>query len=95
MTARSWHLVSYDVRDDRRLRRTARLLEGYGERVQYSVFRCRLTRKGLERMRWELARVMEAEDSLLIIPICAGCSRGIHESMDRAWRAEPPTYRVV
>ena len=54
---RKWHLVSYDVRDDARLRRVARLLEGYGERLQHSVFRCRLGTVELERLRWELTRV--------------------------------------
>lgn len=57
MATRDWWLVSYDVRDDRRLRETARLLEGYGERVQYSVFRCQLTRTEMAKLRWELAVV--------------------------------------
>ena len=35
MAQKNWHLISYDVRDSRRLRLVARILEGYGERVQY------------------------------------------------------------
>ncbi len=61
MTKR-WHLVTYDVRDECRLRRTAKVLEGYGERLQYSVFRCSLSARQLERLRWELGREMTDED---------------------------------
>src|SRR5579862_7996729 len=68
-----WHLLAYDVRDDRRLRRTAKLLEGYGERLQYSVFRCKLSDRQLERLRWKLSRELATEDSLLIVPLCDAC----------------------
>lgn len=72
MADKHWHLVSYDVRDAKRLRRVAKKLEGYGGRVQYSVFRCRLDRETLEKLHWELNEIMESEDDLLIIPLCEG-----------------------
>jgi CRISPR-associated protein Cas2 len=75
--ARRWYLIAYDVRDDLRLRRTARLLEGYGDRVQYSVFRCRLTSLEIERLRWELSMVLEKEDDLMILPLCDRCSGAV------------------
>jgi CRISPR-associated protein Cas2 len=64
---KSWHLISYDVRDPKRLRLVARKLEAYGTRVQYSIFRCRLTRESLEKLRWELAEILDQADSLLVI----------------------------
>lgn len=70
---RRWHLVAYDVRDDRRLRRVARHLEGYGERVQLSLFRCRLTVRSRARLLWELASILAPEDSLLVLPLCERC----------------------
>ena len=36
--ARRRYLVAYDIRDDRRLRMIAGCMEGYGTRIQYSVF---------------------------------------------------------
>ncbi|HEC15905.1 MAG TPA: CRISPR-associated endonuclease Cas2 [Sedimenticola sp.] len=39
-----YYLVCFDIRDHRYRRRLARLLEGYGERVQYSVFELALRR---------------------------------------------------
>ena len=59
MAMRHWHLISYDVRDPKRLRRVAKLLEGYGTRLQYSVFRCRLDELTLEKLHWELNKIME------------------------------------
>jgi CRISPR-associated protein Cas2 len=92
---RRWHLVAYDVRDEQRLRRVARILSGYGERLQYSVFRCRLNPVELERLLWELGRVQEREDSLLVLPLCPQCAAGVRGRVrSEPWRA-PPGYRVV
>lgn len=94
--ARQWHLVCYDVRDEARLRRVAKVLMGYGDRVQYSVFRCRLSDREVERLRWEMTRVLAKEDAWLIVPVCERCLQGMraHEG-ERAWPAEVPSYVVV
>ena len=62
------YLVSYDVACRKRWRRVIRLLQGYGEWVQLSVFRCRLDHRRRERMAAELEELIEAgEDRLLIV----------------------------
>jgi CRISPR-associated protein Cas2 len=71
--AHLWYLVCYDVREPRRLRKAYKLLKGYGRSLQYSIFRCRLNGRQLERLRWELERVLEPEDSLMIAGMCTGC----------------------
>ena len=61
------YLVSYDVACRKRWRRVFRLLQGYGEWVQLSVFRCRLDRRRRARMAAELDALIDAgEDRLLI-----------------------------
>lgn len=40
---RQRHLVAYDIRDPKRLRQVAKIMEGFGIRMQYSVFVCDLT----------------------------------------------------
>lgn len=40
---RSAYIVAYDISEPKRLRRVAKILLGYGLRVQYSVFRCELS----------------------------------------------------
>ena len=69
MASKQWHLVSYDVRDPKRLRQVAKVLESYGSRLQYSVFRCRLDVEMLERLHWQLSQIMEDVDDLLVIPL--------------------------
>jgi len=39
------YIVSYDISDQKRWRRIFRLMQGYGEWLQLSVFQCRLSRK--------------------------------------------------
>lgn len=96
MSERRWALVCYDIRDARRLRQVAKLLEGYGERIQYSVFRCRLTAKDEERLRWELTQQTTEEDSWLIIPLCATCGDRVRRQDTRAtWAPDPPPYMVL
>jgi CRISPR-associated protein Cas2 len=98
MADKHWHLVTYDVRDAKRLRRVAKKLEAYGTRVQYSVFRCRLDREALEKLHWEVNSLMEPEDDLLVIPLCECCASKIpeHSSGDQSsWVGPPPTYRIV
>lgn len=96
MSARTWHLVCYDIRDDARLRHVRRLLEGYGERVQYSVFRCRLTPKEEQRLRWDLSRLAAKEDAWLVVPLCSRCVESLrrHDG-HREWPEEAPSYIVV
>lgn len=93
-----WHLISYDVRDPKRLRKVAKMLEGYGTRIQYSVFRVRLEQAALEKLHWELSRIMASEDDLLVIPLCNSCAGKVpeHSSGDQSdWTDRPPTFRVV
>lgn len=96
MAQKLWYLVCYDVREARRLRQVAKHLEGYGERVQFSVFRCRLSERELERLRWELTQKMKREDDLLIIGLCGRCGAKLADRYgDEAWPQESATFAVV
>jgi CRISPR-associated protein Cas2 len=41
------YVVTYDISDKKRLRKVFRLMRGYGDHLQLSVFRCELS--GVER----------------------------------------------
>lgn len=71
---RHWHLIVYDVLDDRRLRQVHKICTAWGRAVQLSVFRVRGTARELARLQFELSQVLAAEDRLLIVPLCPGCS---------------------
>ena len=65
-----FYVISYDVPCDRRRKKISNLLEGYGERVQYSVFECILTLKKLEELRVKLRKHFQEEsDSIRFYPI--------------------------
>lgn len=79
MSRRHWYLVTYDVRNPKRLRQVFRTLKGSGQWLQYSVFRCRLTEKQKESLRWDLEKIMEQEDDLMFVQLCPGCAEGVEE----------------
>lgn len=95
-----WYLVCYDVRNDKRLRRVAKHLEGYGTRVQYSVFRCFLSAEQMQKLRWELTqKYVEKEDDVIFIPLCSRCVQGLaitHAATKRPdWPRAPEPFRIV
>src|SRR5262245_33859610 len=98
MQGAHWWLVCYDVHDSDRLRKAAKHMEGYGERMQWSVFRCWLTKLEMERLRWELTELLAPEDEVLLIPLCGSCVAGIlgvHLSEQASWPGEPTRHLIV
>jgi CRISPR-associated protein Cas2 len=45
MSEEHLYIVAYDIRDARRWRRLFKLMHGYGDWLQLSVFQCRLSRR--------------------------------------------------
>ena len=61
------YVVCYDIPDDARRGSVARLLLGFGTRVQFSVFECALTPRELRRLGRALAaKVDTAVDDIRI-----------------------------
>jgi len=60
------YLVTYDICDDKRLRRVFQIMRGYGDHLQYSVFECQLTPADLVRLRAELASVIHHHDDQVL-----------------------------
>ncbi|MBV1788004.1 CRISPR-associated endonuclease Cas2 [Marinobacterium sp. D7] len=70
MSAEHLYLVTYDVSDSKRLRRVFRILEGYGEWVQLSVFQCRLSELRKRRLLNELElEIKQHEDHVLLFKL--------------------------
>lgn len=64
------YIVCYDIPDNRRRKKVADLLEGYGDRVQYSIFECHLTAKKLQELQRRLRkRFNQTEDSIRFYPL--------------------------
>lgn len=63
-------LVSYDICDQKRLRRVAKILEGFGSRLQYSVFECPLDSMRLAQLKATLAPELNFdEDQVLFVSL--------------------------
>ncbi len=68
--SRTRYLVSYDISDPKRLRKVARTLEGFGTRLQYSVFECALDDLRLETLKTELQpHLNQQEDQVLFVSL--------------------------
>ncbi len=72
------YIISYDIRDPKRLNKVHKTMCDFGEPRQYSVFECRLTDKNLVRMKHALSEIIDREDDqVLIIHLCANCVTNI------------------
>ncbi len=64
------YVVAYDVPCDKRRKKVSDLLEGYGQRVQYSVFECVLSEAKYTELRKRLKRRIKLpEDSVRFYPL--------------------------
>jgi len=69
-------VVSYDIVDDRRRNKAAKILLDFGQRVQYSVFECLVDDKALDKLINRLQDVIsEQKDSIRIYILCASCKK--------------------
>ena len=67
---RSIYLVAYDVSDDKRRTKIFKKLKGYGESLQYSLFRCALTPGERARLRCEIWPLVDhSTDRILLIDL--------------------------
>ena len=65
------YVICYDIFDNRRRNRVAKLLESYGSRVQDSVFECHLSNDKLARLKRKLRRQIHPRyDKLRYYPLC-------------------------
>ena len=77
------YVVTYDIADDKRLRRVFNLMRGYGDHVQYSVFRCELSDVERTELMIRLADIIKHdEDQVLFFPL--GPAGGERETNIRA-----------
>lgn len=68
--ARRRYLIAYDIADPKRLRRVCKVMEGYGDRLQYSVFVCDLNPTELLHARANVeSEMLMSRDSVVIVDL--------------------------
>ena len=91
-------LIAYDIADAHgsgaaRLRRIAQVCEKYGQRVQFSVFECRLSPERLARLIGEIEDVIDSKRDSVIVYRFVGrmedarlrLGRGAHRELGQPW----------
>ena len=72
------YTVAYDITDDKRRNRVAKILKDFGTRIQYSVFECNTDRRALLRLQSRLEKVIDlGEDTITFYHLCAACEKRI------------------
>ena len=70
-----FYVISYDIPDDRRRGQLAKVLKGFGTRVQYSVFEAHLTRSQFKQMKQAVNGIINTnEDSVRYYALCRACT---------------------
>jgi CRISPR-associated protein Cas2 len=68
------YLVAYDISNDRRRTKLHKLLCGYGEWTQFSLFECFLSRTELLALRDKIDHLLNPkEDNVRFYHLCAAC----------------------
>jgi CRISPR-associated protein Cas2 len=67
-------VIAYDIQEDRKRTKIAKLLEKYGYRINYSVFECMLTEKQYGTLQEQIrSKINPKEDTVIYYPICMDC----------------------
>ncbi len=95
MSAPAFYLLAYDISDDRRRAKIAKIMEAMGARVQGSVFEAYLTPVHLETLLKKVNKTLKKEeDSLRIYPLCENCREKIR-TVGRGQATPPPEVMIV
>jgi CRISPR-associated protein Cas2 len=94
---RHTYVVTYDISNPKRLRKVYKLMLGWGDHLQLSVFQCELNERELIELRAELAKLLRhTEDQVLFVDVglVEGRSATAITSLFRAY-LDPERIAVV
>jgi CRISPR-associated protein Cas2 len=78
------YAVTYDIPNDKRRKKVSDLLEGYGYRVNFSVFEIIVNQTKLNRLKKELQKVIDRKvDSVRFYHLCKNCIPKSFELCDK------------
>lgn len=89
------YFISYDIANQKRLRKVTKTLENFGIRIQFSFFECEMQKEQFEDLRNQILEIMDKkEDSLLIYPLCQDCASKT-TSLGKGSIFIPQTYQIL
>lgn len=72
-TESTLYIVAYDVSNDKRRNKVFKVLCGFGDWTQFSLFECWLTKQQRLELRFKLKRYIQDGDSIRFYPLCKEC----------------------
>ena len=86
-------IICYDIVDNRRRAHIAKYLEGWGRRIQKSIFECELNSAELRKVLVRIDKELDAEeDCCMAIRQCESC---IGEGLSIGSTIEPEWKKVM
>ncbi|MBA4380219.1 MAG: CRISPR-associated endonuclease Cas2 [Anaerolinea sp.] len=86
-----FYIVAYDIPSDRRRTKVHKVLSGFGQWTQYSLFELFLSDKELVLLQNKLEKLTSPkQDSVRFYPLCAACLKNV-ETVG----SEPPKEPVL
>jgi len=83
------YVLAYDVRDQKRLAKCARVARRYGDCLQYSIFVCDLSQGEIVKLLDELDAVInQREDRVVLIEVGEASGRRLRRRL--TWLGERP-----
>ena len=72
----AFYVISYDISKTKTRNKVAKLLEGYGRRIQYSVFECEIEEASYASLYEKLLKqtLESGTDSIRIYRLCKKCA---------------------
>ena len=86
------YIVAYDIPSDKRRTKVHKVLSGFGQWTQYSLFELFLSDKELVLLQNKLEKLLDAEkDSVRFYPLCAACLKQV-ETVGSPLPQEPKVF---
>jgi CRISPR-associated protein Cas2 len=74
-------VITYDIRDDKTRTKLMKMLKGYGQRVQYSVFEAFMGPSVLKLLKEKIEKLIDLEnDSVRYYILCDSCRKKMKKS---------------
>ncbi len=78
MANTQFFVVAYDIASNRRRTKVHKILSGFGEWTQYSLFELFVSDKELVLLQNKLEKVLDPKrDSVRFYPLCGGCVKRV------------------
>lgn len=90
----AFFVVAYDIPSDKRRAKVHKLLSGFGQWTQYSLFELFVNDKEMVLLQSRLEKILNPEkDSVRFYPLCQACLKNV-ETVGSPLPEEPKAYVV-